>query len=362
MKCMKKLIVAGLLIFLSSVAYLKTHKFVNLDNTDENRFLTEAIIETKQIHVPGYRKAYNSSLVKYKDGYLLSFRANSFNFTTWVKKLFNHRTAYVGLVELDSRFRAKKTPQILDICSYDARVLSAPQDARLFEMNGRLLLFYNDYLKPEKGSQVMYYCEIQSQGDTFMIAKGPTLLTYNESRQRIEKNWAPFEYQGELYLVYQLEPHTVLKVDETNGLCTQFGRSDVRITWDFGELRGGTPGYLVDGKYLSFFHSSKKGIPSLMSKKGANVYFMGAYTYSPLPPFEIEAITPAPLARPTDYHRSNSKKIVYPSGLVVDGSRLHVVWGQNDAHTRVTTFDKKRLFDSLHKTTQIKSYEYASSY
>ena len=35
-----------------------------------------------------------------------------------------------------------------------------------------------------------------------------------------EKNWMPWEYEGQLYLSYSLCPHRVLRCNATDGRCT----------------------------------------------------------------------------------------------------------------------------------------------
>ncbi len=67
------------------------------------------------------------------------------------------------------------------------------------------------------------------------------------------------------------------------------------VHWEWGPIRGGTQAFLVDGEYLSFFHSSKDMRSAHSPKDKISHYFMGAYTFNPNPPFNITRISPEPI-------------------------------------------------------------------
>jgi hypothetical protein len=50
-------------------------------------------------------------------------------------------------------------------------------------------------------------------------------------------------------------------------------------------LKGGTPAILVDGHYLSFFHTESSHTTAI------NTYYMGAITFCPQFPYEIHSIS-----------------------------------------------------------------------
>lgn len=152
----------------------------------------------------------------------------------------------------------------------------------------------------------------------------------------VEKNWIPFLFEDRLHLVYQVEPHVVLEVD-ANGRCRRAHESRRDLGWKWGALSGGTPAVRIetgtgDEEYLTFFHSFLSADPA--SYRAPRRYFAGAYAFRARPPFEITRATCEPLtweglgeARPIPFlHR-----VVFPSGLVREGDRLLLVYGEHDA-------------------------------
>lgn len=337
-----------LLCFVSIKLYTKTHKFTNLDLEEAKQFSDVAIVDTKTLAIPGFPKAYNPSIIAYGEGYLLSFRVDSYNLTTKFKKLFNHRTSFFAVSKLNANFEPMGEGQIIEVSSFDPQVRSAPQDVRLVKLSDRIFIFFNDYVKPERRSQHMYMAELIEQQGVFSLKEPPKLLTYAEASHKIEKNWTPFVYQNRLLLIYEIQPYTLLEVDITSGLCQKIQIADSSFwQWVYGELRGGTPAELLDDQYLCFFHSCKKGPPSFFSKKNSRVFYMGAFVFQNCPPFSITKASMQPIATQGDYLQKNPKKIKYPGGLVLDEKYVYVAWGKNDTQICITTFDKEKLLASL---------------
>src|ERR1700755_464587 len=99
--------------------------FIDLEETP-----TSFILETKQIVIPGYPDAFNPSIVRWQDAYLMSFRIipdRKFSYTT-----------YTGLIWLDDDFAPIGEPQILNTRGPGAVSPSRMADARLIEVGKRL--------------------------------------------------------------------------------------------------------------------------------------------------------------------------------------------------------------------------------
>lgn len=349
MKLIRKVLIFSVLFCAVSVSLfyiVKPHKRVVLSSEDSKQLWGNCYLTTRVISVPGFPKAYNPSLIQYKDGYLLSFRVDSYDLKSSVKHLLNHRVSYLGIARLDKQFKAFGKPQLLDINYSDPKKISAPQDARLYTIEDKIYLLFNDYAKPLKGSQEMFIGELVDKG-IFVLNDEPKLLHYAESKQRVEKNWSPFTYEDKFYVVYKIKPHTILEVDLNTGSCEKVVETDKDWNWNFGENRGGTPCCQIGDEYLSFFHSSKRGVPTFFRKGGGRVFYMGAYTFENKPPFSIKKISHAPIGRLEDYEFDNREKIVYPTGLIVEGDQIHVAWGKNDRQICISTLDKNKLMSSL---------------
>lgn len=347
----KKGIILALILLLGVFGFLiyeKTHKYVEIDPQDAQTLLSDAIVETKTIKIPGFRNAYNPSLVQNKGGYLLSFRVDSYSLVTYVQHLLNHRVSFQGLVQLDRNLEVAGRPQLIDVRSYDPKYRSVPQDGRLLGVGEKIYLFYNDNTTSVRSSQEMFIAEIVEEAGLFRFKEPAKHLTYSGSQQKVEKNWSPFAYEQKIYVVYRIQPHTILEIDLETGVCQEVAETKSALSWQFGEMRGGTPAYLVDGEYISFFHSSKKGFASNPDEKTRRIFFMGAYTFESSPPFSIKAMTPKPLGTVEYYRDDNSEKIVYPSGLVIEKDFIYVAWGKNDAQVCITLFDREKLLSLMH--------------
>lgn len=326
--------------------YLASHHFVNLDPKDAVAFSDDAIVTTRIIAIPRFSKAYNPSMIAYGEGYLLSFRVDSYNIRTMLAKLLNHRNSFLGVVQLNWDFELVGKAQLIDVPFVDPYLPSAPQDARMIQVNEKTYLFFNNYSQSHRLSQQMFVAEVVKDGERFCLKGAPQQLHYVGAKHKIEKNWSPFANCGKLYAVYTIDPLVILEIDPASGNCTEVNSTQVPLNWAYGELRGGTPACCIDGQFLSFFHSRRKGLPSLFSKKNGHVFLMGAYTFELAPTFAITKITPSPLATPLDYE-DNLKKVMYPGGLVVSDECIHVAWGKDDAQICITTFDKAKLLSSM---------------
>jgi hypothetical protein len=52
------------------------------------------------------------------------------------------------------------------------------------------------------------------------------LKLYTDNMRYIEKNWMPFEYNSELYFLYDISPHIILKCDFRTGYCREVYRTN----------------------------------------------------------------------------------------------------------------------------------------
>ena len=77
-------------------------------------------------------------------------------------------------------------------------------------------------------------------------------------------------------------------------------------------------------------------------------YYMGAYTFSPEPPFNIKKITTFPIIAdgfytPSDY----DKRVIFPGGFVSDGEHIYIAYGKDDCEIWIATLDKEELKKNL---------------
>jgi predicted GH43/DUF377 family glycosyl hydrolase len=196
-----------------------------------------------------------------------------------------------------------------------------------------------------------------------LIQSNRTLTPVQASpKRRHEKNWVPFKYASRVHFIIDINPMFVVKpteMFESSGLrqfVTFVSNTTVKSTpWKYGELRGGTNAvYLNDkGVFVAIFHSVGTVPGSLTT-----TYFMGAFTFSGAPPFELLAVSETPIVHyelyggPTfNFYRrkATSNYIVFPMSLFKskNKSRLFVSLGSQDRHGWLAEIEIDRLLASL---------------
>ncbi len=321
--------------------------------TDLEKNSQSFVLEVKQIEIPGYSGAFNPSIVRWKDSLLLCFR---------VRNLQNQSTHEIALVFLDDTFNPISKPHIIQMRLPPRQLPTKDQDPRLMIVQDRLIIVYSNILDEPNEKETRRVCisEVQWDGDYFFIDAVEWIEKYpGMTKLRWEKNWVPFIYKEELHLAYSLIPHHIFKPVWGTQSCASVCSSISLIQWAWGVLRGGTQAFLVDGEYLSFFHSSIN-IASVQSLgKVIQHYFMGAYTFSAEPPFAITRMSKEPIVGRKFYNGPAYKtwkplRVVFPGGFIFDEKFVWVFYGRQDHELWVAKLDKKGLFDSLVPVTSMK--------
>lgn len=200
----------------------------------------------------------------------------------------------------------------------------------------------------------MYLAQVQYKKKSFVLSQPIKLYHYDQyNHQKWQKNWVPFEWNGVLLLSYSLNPHDILYPNFDTGKCLSIYKTQSFINWHFGGLRGGTPAILVNGEYLAFFHSSIYMSSPVSEDMPRFHYFMGAYTFSSEPPFNITKMTALPIVGNGFYTYSGSeKRVIFPGGYAVAEPYLHVAYGKDDCEIWIATIDKKLLQQILEPVQQ----------
>lgn len=308
------------------------------------------VLETKKIEVPGYPLAFNPSIIRWQGSLLMSFRILPDR-----KRKFEAR---IGLAFLDENFNVIGEPQLLETAEPSSNIAARTDDARLVIINNQLWLVYSDNKEPtisKKGFRV-YISQLISDGLKFSLLDPECLTTFEgESPHLREKNWGPFDYQGHLFLTYSLVPHRIFYPIPKSSTCITIAetKNNMHHQWQWGMPRGGTPGLLDNGQYLSFFHSSMD-MESVQSKGKTSLhYFMGAYLFSSTPPFQITHMSSKPIIGKGFYENDcyipywKPVTVVYPCGFLSDEKYIWVFYGQHDNECWMAKLDKQALMDSL---------------
>ena len=313
------------------------------------------VVHNQKIDIPGYPTAFNASIVRWKERLLLSFRiipSRSFSFVSWI-----------GLIWLDDNFHPVGLPQVLQTRDRFSFVPSRAEDARLVTIGDRLYMVYSDNPYPMicRGGFRVYVSELLHDGKAFTVSGTECLSVFEgENKDKREKNWVPFDFNGQMYLAYSLQPHRILQPFHGRGECQTVSCSQSAIEWDWGVLRGGTPALPSRGEYLAFFHSSKDMASAHSDGKTIAHYFMGAYTFEAYPPFAITGISLQPIIGKDFYHGPAYRpywkpvRVVFPCGFVQDDDHVWVAYGKQDYEIWIAKMEKKGLYESLAPTSLVK--------
>jgi len=300
----------------------------------------------KRIILPEYPGAYNPSIIRFGEGFLLTFRYSpDFYGQPW--------TSYIGVVLLNEQLEVISEPQLLNTRSKLNKTPSQSEDARVFSYRGKLFLIYNDNIEVNCPSYYdhrdMYLAELLLNDGHFSLSTPLKLMHHEKYYKSLwQKNWVPFEWNKTLFLTYSVNPHEILYPNLLNGECYSCYETPFPIDWNLGTLRLSAPPQLVDGEYLSFFHSGT--ILASEASWGYDLwhYFMGAYTFSPNPPFKIVKYTPKPIIGDGFYTYGNYiKRVIFPGGFAVAGSSIYLAYGKDDAEIWIATIDKEALKKAL---------------
>ena len=301
---------------------------------------------TKRIVLEKFPEAFNPSLIRFNENFLLTFRycPNRY-YQPWL--------AYIGVVLLNDLLEPISEPVLLNSRVGNSNTPSQSEDARVFSFQGKLYLIFNDSLDvffPQTyDRRDMYMAELTYENGQFSLSP-PLKLIYEEKyhTQNWQKNWVPFEWNNILLMSYSINPHEVIYPNLINGFCYRCYDSRPNIKWDYGTLRGSTPPLLLDGEYFAFFHS---GIPNISKASYGQPmwhYYMGAYTFSASPPFQITKMTPEPIIAEGFYTQSRyEKRVIFPGGCVISGDRIYVAYGKDDYELWIAIIDKKALMKTM---------------
>lgn len=244
----------------------------------------------------------------------------------------------------------------------NSQCMFAGQDPRVIMFKDKVIIFYtNRFANPNFVRMGKAEFIINEKNKSIDILKNnPCIHPPPHVNHRLDqKNWSPFIYNDTILLILFINPLTVIEMRENES--PEYLDSAVvskslfkEIPWSYGSIRGGTNAILLPNEniYLAFFHS-KTNLQE--GKNGRTTYFMGAYTFSTKPPFELISISPFPVlhsllyAGKWDYLTKRSIDYCpFPMSLAIakDNSLL-LTLGHNDEYGYITKVRLESLLSSM---------------
>lgn len=238
-------------------------------------------------------------------------------------------------------------------------IVTGPEDPKVFQLTDRnagpVDLAFSSY-PPfgrhgcEKGKAVpqMYLATGIDVMHPGRIATGNPLKCGVDNRA--EKNWIPFKRNGDLYFVYSILPHVVMKV-QRDGTCGS------KVYSNFGpltKLQAEFPGLFFSGSAQAVFVNDTEATPQMPRphylglfhvkepKTGRYAHF--AYRFNVDPPFQIlQVSTQLPLsAAQSD---EGGPGIAFASGLGIRDRQVVISYAAGDRESRALVMTLWKLDD-----------------
>lgn len=273
---------------------------------------------------------FNNSIIRYNGKLLMSYRMDMSPFTEYTR---------LAIVELEEDYTPiKSSNRILDLKTPNDGF--SAEDGRLFVFKNKLHITYSTNYAGNNFSIGIAVIE-----DDFSLSDN---IIFNKPIESIpEKNWLFFEYNSELYCLYNANESSIWKVVGNSIIPIH---SAEKIKWDWGELRGGATPILHDDKLYHFFHTSFP-IYDKQSKMSSRQFFMGCQVLEATPPFRTIFISKEPILTGEYSNNINypnpSKVIVYPCGVVMEKDNWVISFGYQDYECRFIKLSNEYLKSNL---------------
>lgn len=128
-------------------------------------------------------------------------------------------------------------------CKKIIDIINKAEDPRSITLNGIVYIIYNKLTPPLYNSRI-YLFNTDSKVEYII----------NYALQKNEKNWTPFVSNNQLYLVYTINPLTILKINCHNGTVIDIIRHPINTRIGLKNLRGGSNLINIDNYYLGVGH------------------------------------------------------------------------------------------------------------
>jgi len=117
------------------------------------------------------------------------------------------------------------------------------EDPKCIIQNGKLYMFCTHHNERDMPRICVLYTNVQSlvndveEGENAHYFQASSIGVSNIALMPIEKNWMPVEIGNDLYLIYRLEPFTLLYVNRSTWTCTKISeKRSGKFGWDI--IRG----------------------------------------------------------------------------------------------------------------------------
>lgn len=287
--------------------------------------LTSLITPTNVIRLPLKHGCFNAGLIEFENEYVCVYRPDEYSFAA---------------VILNSDLEISSTIHKFKITNC--------ADPRLIWNNNKLFMIYSstdESIKKEciRGTIIMDLEKSKQfiQNEPFRVS--PPGVTR-------EKNWMPFEYENEIYLIASINPHIIYKLNKNNEAEKVYETKWISPWFNSEFLRGNTNAVrLPNGNYLSTFHTVEK------MNKSMHYYDNGCYVFEGKPPFKVLKCANRTYLKAEDavephFRKKGLIQVCFPVGMLRKDNNLLISYGDNDSSVKIL---KTTVEDMLQTTIDV---------
>jgi hypothetical protein len=286
----------------------------------------------------------NASIAKHRERIWCAYRT---------RHLYQHN-AECFLTELNSELVPISTKKLIAENNN-----TAFEDIRLFSFGDKLLGFYTYFPFDQNGGWKWEYGVGYGEIDEVSGIIKKQISLRGLSKRVHEKNWSPYMYKNELFMITDLEPYLrVIRIDEKNGAEEVYLSSEKTEGWVFGELRGGSPLISepgdINGWLYGFVHSYQS------HQNGFTRYYhytiirfdhlRKVFEYSPLPLPYLDEQPDEEYELLWKYSNNRELKVIFPMGIMYHDDGVLVSFGKDDvsSYTEYFSWDRVKSFFNNH--------------
>lgn len=244
--------------------FIKEQTYKNMLFYVEN--LKAAKVEKINLERPiieeGFDERYhpmNPSIERCESGYKVICR--TVNYTQMGAKIFQtidrngiYRTRNF-LLDYDRNFNLLSQKEIIEDLARE-RIISCAveglEDCRLVRFNDQYWFSCTTSDTNPTGNRQISLCKLEDHHYPNTIYVERLIPLIGPDLNLCEKNWLPFENDGQLYLIYSFDPFIVFTPDLSTGNCEK--AIFYEPVKDFSRFRGSAPPIPFDGGYLAVSH------------------------------------------------------------------------------------------------------------
>lgn len=183
---------------------------------------------------------FNSSLLPLnKTQYLVASRGwygnirswDGYNFIILTIMTSKFKKIRQNILEIDTDILKKKIKfkeYKRKVAVHEKTVLEGPEDPRLYKYKGDIYILINElYYKSEDVKKPRFMHTAKIDLDNLDYSEKKTLCKLHNTS--FEKNWGPFIYKKQLYMLYDINPLKVLKIHNNKDCSVYINRNDIFI-------------------------------------------------------------------------------------------------------------------------------------